>query len=231
MIRTRDHHAVRAERAFPRPPGPSPAVLRPGLQGAPLTPRASDRLLLPMEPRAVSSLPPASFSRPHGCKLHIMWWHVAILHKHGSIFKKFLMTVDAHAAARSGPERSRARLARQRPVATDILQNGLRRWPPGCRHGRWQRGACLPPRGPSGPFSVTLASPPPPPHPQPPEATDPFSISLILSFQECRINRIRQYVTFLLFTHHNSQAIRPGCFMHPWFMPFDCGLQLLAITN
>lgn len=99
MIRTRDHHAVRAERAFPRPPGPSPAVLRPGLQGAPPTPRASDRLLSPMEPRAVSSLPPASFNRPHGCKLHIMWWHVAILHKHGSIFKKFLMTVDAHACS------------------------------------------------------------------------------------------------------------------------------------
>lgn len=157
--------------------GPSPAVLLSSLQGAPLGCRWHlDGLFSSTESCAVSSLRPASSNQPYGCKLHILWLHVAILHAHCSIFKEIPMSADSHVAVRNGTEGSCACFARPFPVVTDIWQNGLidRRRDVGMAAGNAGRVGHR--GGPSGPFAVTLASLPPPPtsNPRKPLIRSPF---------------------------------------------------------
>ena len=66
---------------------------------------------------------------------------------------------------------------------------------------------------------VALASFPALQPPSPLASTNLLSISILLSFHECYINAIRQYITFCgwtFFSQHNSLELHPSCCR--WFL-------------
>lgn len=59
-------------------------------------------------------------------------------------------------------------------------------------------------------------------HPKPMATTNLFSTSIILSFQDCHVNGIKQYTTFEtgFLTQHMAVKVHPSSFMYQQFIIF-----------